>query len=264
MGFHDNYGTPQSKLVRFLSDQTLNVTESLKLGVRAFDVRPWNIPPLLQMRHSHAHILFDLSTVFSEISSWFNQLPSGSEELVVVNPQFMHEDDKSASKQAVFKLARETFNFTVYTNEDCDAFNDAIKSRIHGVIVIDSCINGWYLHHGNHPYVACSGGEDTYIWPANPSPPKCSLLQQARLLCYMEGFSAANQGPGAAIMQAHQQGMQAVATENTYNVNAQVARKLRDIGSDLSRRPFFIQIDNAAHDGDLVANELSAIRHLHD
>lgn len=62
-------------------------------------------------------------------------------------------------------------------------------------------------------------------------------------------------------MQAHEQGMQAVATETTYDINkAIVTETLKERAADLVGRPFFIQIDNVENNGDLVIEQVKAIQ----
>jgi len=256
----------KATLVKYLSDQTINVQESLKLGVRAFDIRPWKKDKQhLYMRHSQAFIDVSVSVVFDEVIEWFHGLPSGSVELVVINPQFIHGsgDDKKEARRATFELAHQ-YNFTVYTNSEsdlgdanCNALNDAIKSPMHGVIVMDnSCVP----RSGNYePEVTCEHSNTPYLF--SPPEPKCNTEMQQRLVCYIQGFAAQNLAPVPAVLQAHQQGMQAVACEKNHDINrAIVTKTLKEISSDLVGRPFFIQIDNAENHGSLVIEQVRAIQ----
>lgn len=272
---------PQDVLVKFLSDQTVNVTESLELGVRAFDFRPQWIQSSNQtiLHHSMAEIRVNLDGLLQEIKTWFDGLGQpqnqSAYELVVVVIQVDQKTrvthvtaDQVTALQNTFDLATR-HGFKVYNDDSrvsgydtCDSFTNAIRQPIHGVTVISGCdVPGNYDED-----ISCTHQKSsTYeSWPITMPEPVCSDAQLRRLQNYIEGFASEsqNQGSRLAVMQAHEQGMQVVHVEENFHVNQMVATTLHNIAPQLVRRPYMIQIDHVAHDGDLVLAEIQKIQQM--
>lgn len=269
---HRRQGPSSVESSAYTKDQVRSISESLHLGVRAFDIRPYVAGHnKVFLHHGMLQIQKSLDHLFQEISHW-RSVDAGTrkEELIVVFLQFDYVFDwyralfggakarSRSNRGEAFKLARkrgwQIFSDAFYDFADpdsgwpCSVFSSILRNNdwLNGTVVIDeTCVNPQFdiTIHCENGFLPL-GMLEGWLYPL-----KCAKRHEELLTNYMDKVmrDPEVQKDTPRFIQAHFQGQRLVRAETSRQINKRIVGPWLNANVDiLKNQPIFIQVDNIA------------------